>query len=145
MDTVAEYLPDDKPVHALGLGGGPEGIFTAVARGMDTFDNTGITRMARSGLLFIHPEDGGNRSNKFRIDVKKSKYNLRKLPASKTCKCLSCMNYSAAYIHHLTISREPLAIRLNTIHNVFFINTLMNQIRKSIINNEFNILKNHWL
>ena len=145
MDTVSEYLPDDKPVHALGLGGGPEGIFVAVERGMDTFDNTGITRMARSGLLFVFPEDGGKRENKFRIDVKKTKFKSLKSPVSKTCQCISCTNYSAAYIHHLTVSHEPLAIRLNTIHNVFVINTLMNQIRQSILNGKFNILKNYWL
>lgn len=145
MDTVSEFLPDDKPVHALGLGGGPEGIFTAVERGMDTFDNTGITRMARTGLLFIHPEDGGNRLNKFRIDIGKGKFGLSKKPISKICKCHTCLHYSSAYIHHLLVNYEPLGVRLTTIHNVHFINSLMNAIRESILNGRFTQLKKHWV
>lgn len=145
MDTVSEFLPDDKPVHALGLGGGPEGILTAVERGMDTFDNTGITRMARTGLLFIYPEDGGNKLNKFRIDVNKSKYRDVKKPVSKICKCHTCANYSAAYVHHLVVSSEPLGVRLTTIHNVHFVNNLMREIRESIVKGHFSTLKKHWL
>jgi len=145
MDTVSEFLPDDKPVHALGLGGGPEGIFVAVERGMDTFDNTGITRMARTGLLFTYPEDGGLSLNKFRIDINKSKFKDVKKPISKTCNCHTCNNYSSAYIHHLLVSGEPLGVRLTTIHNVYFINDLMREVRRSIINGHFNALKKHWL
>lgn len=145
MGTVSEYLPDDKPVHALGLGGGPEGIFTGVELGMDTFDNTGITRMARSGLLYIYPEDGGTKLNKYRIDVSKSKFKDVKKPVSKICKCHACCNYSAAYVHHLLVSSEPLGVRLATIHNVHFINSLMDEIRKSIVSGHFSTLKKHWL
>lgn len=145
LDTVSEFLPDTKPVHALGLGGGPEGIFVAVERGVDTFDNTGITRMARTGLLFIAPEDGGTRKNKFRTNIKKSIFASSKGPVSKKCGCYSCANFSSGYIHHLTLSEEPLAVRLNTIHNVYFINNLMNQIRESVIKGDFASLKNHWI
>lgn len=145
LATISEYLPDDKPFHTLGLGGGPEGIFAAVEHGMDTFDNTGITRMARTGLLFINPEDGGNVSNKFRIDIKKSKYAADKTAVSKTCDCYSCSKYSKAYIHQLLLNNEPLGVRLTTIHNIYFVNTLMKQIRKSIENNDFISLKQHWI
>lgn len=145
MDTVSELLPDDKPVHALGLGGGPEGIFTAVERGMDTFDNTGITRMARTGLLSVSPEDGGNIKNKFRIDIKKSKFKSEKSPISKNCNCYTCQNFSGAYIHQLLLNEEPLGVRLTTIHNVFFINSLMKKIRNSILTNNFISLKKHWI
>ncbi len=145
LDTVSDYLPDDKPVHALGLGGGPEGIFVAVERGVDTFDNTGITRMARSGILFINPEDGGTIQNKFRISIIKSKYRGQTTPISKNCNCYSCKNFSAGYMHHLTVNGEPLAARLNTIHNVFFVNSLMNKIRDSIEKGDFTSLKKSWL
>jgi tRNA-guanine transglycosylase len=145
LNTISDILPDEKPVHALGLGGGPEGIFEAIARGIDTFDNTGITRMARTGLLFIHPEDGGKRSNKFRLDIKKSTFKSDEKPLSKVCNCYSCLNFSRAYIHHLLTSGEILGLRLATIHNVFFINNLMNQIRDSIINGDFVDLKKKWL
>lgn len=145
LDTIVEILPDDKPLHALGLGGGPVGIFTAVERGVDIFDNTGITRMARTGLLFLHPEDGGNVKNKFRSDIKKSKYLSVKKAFSKTCSCYTCSNFSAGYLHHLMVSSEVLGLRLATIHNVHFINNLMSEIRASIANNDFSALKKHWL
>ena len=145
LDTITDMLPDDKPFHALGLGGGPEGIFEAVERGVDTFDNTSITRMARSGLPFIYPEDGGKVSNKFRIDITKATFKEDKSPLSKVCKCKACTNYSKAYLHHLFVSRELLGLRLATLHNVTFINNLMQQIRNAIINGDFVSLKKEWL
>ena len=145
LDTVVDLLPDDKPLHALGLGGGPEGIFEAIERGVDIFDNSSVTRMARTGILFISPEDGGAKLNKFRIDIKKSKFRGDKKPISKVCECETCMNYSKAYIHHLVVSNEPLGVRLTTIHNVYFINSLMKQIRNSILKSDFISLKKEWL
>ena len=145
LDTIVDLLPDDKPLHALGLGGGPEGIFAAVERGVDIFDNTGITRMARTGLLFIYPEDGGNIANKFRIDITKSKFKEGKSPLSKICKCYMCQNFSTAYIHHLFVSKEILGLRLATLHNITFINSLMQDIRNSINNNDFLDFKNSWI
>jgi len=145
LDTIVDLLPDDIPVHALGLGGGPEGIFEALTRGVDIFDNTGITRMARTGLLFISPEDGGTRENKFRVDIKR-KVNSDKMKSfSKVCKCFSCQNFSAAYLHHLFVSGEILGLRLASIHNIFFVNSLMASIRSSILSGNFMDFKKHWL
>lgn len=144
LDTIVDLLPDNKPLHALGLGGGPEGIFEAVERGIDTFDNTGITRMARTGLLFIHPEDGGSLKNKFRFDIKNKVHKKTMAPISKICKCEACKNFSTSYIHHLFVSGEITGLRLATIHNVFFVNDLMERIRSSIINSEFSDLKESW-
>lgn len=143
LDTIADLWPD-KPVHALGLGGGPEGIFEAVARGVDTFDNTSVTRIARSGLLFIYPEDGGTGENKFRLDITRAKYKDVKKPLSRVCRCYTCQNYTAAYIHHLLVARELTGFRLASIHNVHFINDLMERIRVSIQNLEFSQLKKGW-
>src|SRR4030043_1037098 len=145
LDTIADILPLDKPLHALGLGGGPEGIFTAVQRGVDTFDNTSITRMARTGLLFIYPEDGGSISNKFRIDIEKSKFKNARAPISNKCSCYTCKNFSAAYLHHLFLTRELLGLRLASIHNVFFVNDLMERIRNSILEGDFRAFKKYWL
>lgn len=145
LDLVSDLLPDDKPLHALGLGGGPEGIFEAVERGVDTFDNSSITRIARSGLLFIYPEDGGRKENKFRIDLSRSKFKSKMEPVSKVCKCYSCQNFSAAYLHHLLVSGELLGLRLATIHNVHFINNLMKLIRNAISEGDFESLKKDWL
>lgn len=145
LDTITDMLPDDKPFHALGLGGGPEGIFEAVERGVDTFDNTSITRMARSGLLFVYPEDGGTKINKFRLDITKGKFKDEKSPLSKICKCRACKNYSKAYLHHLLVSGELLGLQLATLHNVTYINDLMTKIRNAIINGDFISLKQKWL
>lgn len=145
LDTVADLLPDDKPLHALGLGGGPEGIFAGVARGVDTFDNTSITRLARNGWLFINPEDGGNPKNKFRIDLNKKKFAEDKKPISVHCDCYTCKNFSKAYLHHLFNTRELLVLRLASIHNIYFVNTLMERIRKSIISGDFKNLAKVWL
>ena len=145
LDTIAELLPDNKPLHALGLGGGPEGIFTAVDRGTDIFDNTGITRMARTGLLFMYPEDGGTAANKFRFDIKKTKYKDVNKPVSRMCDCYTCQNFSLAYVHHLLVSNEVLGLRLATIHNISVINTLMTAIRTSIQEGNYSELKKHWL
>jgi queuine tRNA-ribosyltransferase len=145
LDTIVDILPSDKPVHALGLGGGPEGIFEAVKRGVDIFDNTSITRMARTGVLFIYPEDGGNRKNKFRTNIKKRKFKNKKNGLSGVCDCFSCKNFSASYLNHLYSSKELLGLRLGTIHNIFFINSLMTQIRKSIIKGDFESLEKLWL
>ena len=145
LETIADRLPDDKPLHALGLGGGPEGIFEAVKRGVDIFDNTSVTRMARSGLLFMYPEDGGKKNNKFRDNIKKSKYKEDKKPISKICKCYTCTNYTRAYINHLFINNEILVMRLATIHNVTYINNFMTEMRKSIAGGDFTSMYKHWL
>ena len=145
LDTIVDLLPEDKPLHALGLGGGPEGIFEAVERGVDIFDNSSVTRMARTGLLFVYPQDGGKRENKFRVDIAKKKYKSEFDPVSKVCKCYTCQNFSMAYINHLFKSHEILAQRLATIHNVTFVNDLMNRTRESIEAGDFLALKSHWL
>lgn len=112
---------------------------------VDIFDNTGITRMARTGLLFIYPEDGGSIANKFRADIKKNKFNRDSKSISKICGCYTCANFSKAYIHHLLVSGEILGLRLATIHNVYFINDLMKRIRESIISGDLIQLKKAWL
>lgn len=145
LDTIADFLPNNKPLHALGLGGGPEGIFEAVERGVDTFDNSSVTRMARTGIVFMYPEDGGIKQNKFRTNIRKSKFANSKTPLSRVCRCFACTNFSAGYINHLLINDELLGLRLTTIHNISLINDLMYQIRKSIKNGDFNSLKRHWL
>lgn len=144
LDTIKEFLPDDKPLHALGLGGGPEGIFEAVERGMDTFDNTSVTRMARTGLVFLRPEDGGTVKNKFRGDIRKFS-STSKDPINQNCTCYTCTHFSRGYLRHLIVNQEILGGRLASIHNIMFMNTLMKDIRDSIKNNEFLALKKEWI
>ena len=145
LDTIIDILPDNKPLHALGLGGGPEGVFVAVERGVDIFDNSSVTRMARTGLLLIYPEDGGNTGNKFRFNIERSVFKDDKTPISKICNCMTCCTYSKAYVHHLLVGNDPLGVRLTTIHNICFYNDLMTEIRKSISNGDFQVLKKEWI
>ncbi len=144
LDTIVESLPSGKPVHALGLGGGPEGIFEAVKRGVDTFDNTSVTRMARTGLLFLFPEDGGGIHNKFRSDVHKfSPTDMA--PISSVCTCMTCKTFSRGYIRHLFVNNELLGGRLASIHNIHYMNTLMEAIRTAILQEKFTHLYDNWL
>lgn len=145
LDLVLDLIPSDKPVHALGLGGGPEGIFEAVSRGVDTFDNTSVTRIARSGLLYNYPKDGGTKENKFRIDITKKVISDKRQAISKICRCYTCQNYSAAYLHHLLVARELSGFRLASIHNVHYMNDLMARIREAIRAGEFQSLRQEWL
>jgi len=145
LDTVADLLPDSLPLHALGLGGGPEGIFEAVERGVDMFDNSSVTRMARTGIAFVYPEDGGKRESKFRVNIEKASSKNDKEPISKVCRCDTCLHFSKAYIRHLLKSREILGSRLMSLHNVYFINDLMGKIRISIKNGDFSQFKRSWL
>jgi len=133
LDMFNEYRDFGKPVHALGLGGGPEGIRAAIERGVDIFDNTSVTRMARAGLLFVSEEDGGSPENKFRIDITKQNYSNSNFPISNECRCYTCQNYSRAYIHHLIKSHEFLGFRLTSIHNIQFIHAFIREIRENLL------------
>ncbi len=144
LDTIVDVLPDDKPLHALGLGGGVEGIFEAVERGVDTFDNTSVTRMARTGIVFLYQEEGGTKTNKFRTDVRK--YSPTSSEAlSLHCDCYTCTHFTKGYVRHLIVSDELLGGRLITIHNVFYMNKVMSQVRESIERHEFKELKESWI
>jgi tRNA-guanine family transglycosylase len=143
--TISGSIPDNKPVHALGLGGGPEGIFVAVDEGVDTFDNTSVTRLARTGYVFIHPGDGGTAENKYRLNLKQSALSATNKPISSRCKCYTCKYFSVAYLNHLFKSKELLGPRLATIHNLYFINSLMTSIRESILKNKYESIKKTYL
>lgn len=144
LKTIVDLFPDNKPIHALGLGGGPEGILNAVECGIDTFDNTSVTRMARTGLIFISPKDGGSKLNKFRIDVRKFKP-TDKSKLTQTCTCSTCQKYTKAYIRHLIVNDELLGGRLLSIHNVHFMNTFMSEVRDSILSKRLGEFKSSWL
>jgi queuine tRNA-ribosyltransferase len=137
-------LPKNKPRHLLGIGN-IEDVFECIEKGIDTFDCVAPTRIARRGSLFISPSSGGNLKNKFRINIKNSKYNLDKKPIDKNCNCLTCKNYSRAYLNHLYKSQELAYYKLASLHNVNFMLGLMEKIRAAIDNNSFARLKKEWL
>jgi len=143
LDWVIPNIPDNKPVHLLGIGA-VEDLFECVQRGIDMFDCVGPTRIARIGYLYVHPP-AGTKKNKFRIKIMSGKYKEDKKPIDPHCSCWVCKNYSRAYINHLFKSKELLAFELASYHNVHFILNLMREIRKAVNKNSFMKLKNKWL
>lgn len=116
------HLPTDKPRYLMGVGS-PEDIIECVVMGIDIFDCVMPTRNARNGCLF---------TSSGRLNIRNSCFKNDKNSLDSRCECYTCKNYSRAYLRHLFISREVLALRLNTIHNIFFYNTLMEKIRTAI-------------
>lgn len=144
LDWTIPLLPENKPRHLLGIGN-IEDIFNTVEKGIDTFDCVAPTRIGRRGALFISPQAGGNLKNKFRINIKNSKFRLDKNPIDKNCSCLTCKNYSRAYLNHLYKTQELAYYKLASLHNVNFMLKLMEKIRDSIDKNKFEKLKKEWL
>ncbi len=125
LDWTIPLLPEEKPRHLLGIGE-IEDIFHAVARGVDLFDCVAPTRMARNGALWVKDAED------FRINITNSMYKRDPRPVAPDCECYTCRNFSRAYLHHLFIAKEILAMRLATIHNLYFLESLMKEIRRAI-------------
>lgn len=119
-------LPIDKPNHLLGIGD-LESLDTCIKLGIDTFDSSHPTRCARHGMLFT-------RSGILKILNKSSREHFR--PIDADCSCLTCKNYTLAYLHHLFKANEMTGYTLATIHNLHFMVQLMNQYRTKILNDE---------
>jgi queuine tRNA-ribosyltransferase len=132
---VNEILPEEKPRHLLGVGE-PIDLILGVENGCDTFDCVAPTRMARNGSLYTK---GG------KINITNAKYKNLFEPVEKDCKCYTCKNYTAAYISHLFRAKEMLAATLASIHNLYFLNNLMSQIRQSILDDNFFDFKEEFL
>ena len=135
VEECNQYLPKDKPRYLMGVGS-PEDLVTCVSLGIDMFDCVLPTRLARNGAIF---------TKSGRKNIKKSINKLQDTSLEDTCTCFTCQNYSTAYIHQLFKVSEMLGYRLATIHNLFFLHNLMNDIRESIINKTFNFFKNEFL
>ncbi len=147
MHEILEWVVprlDGRPRHLLGIGE-VDDIFECVARGIDTFDCVGPTRIARRANLYLLPASGGNEKNKFRINIAAAKYVADPGPVDANCRCPVCENYSRAYLRHLYLARELSYFRMATIHNLWFILRLMEKIRGSIRNGNFAELKKEWL
>ncbi len=144
LDWSMPLLPEDKPVHLLGIGG-IDDLFECVERGIDTFDCVAPTRIGRRGALFIAPKSGGTLLNKFRINIENVKFQLDKKPIDPNCGCYTCKHYSRAYVNHLFRAKESAYFRLASMHNIHFMLRLMEKIRNSINDNTFLKLKKEWL
>ena len=135
VEQTASLLPSDKPRYLMGVGS-PEDIVEGVARGIDIFDSALPTRVARNGALF---------TSRGRINIRRAAYSKKEGPVDPACDCYTCRNFSIAYLSHLFRSEELLALRLATLHNLRFINNLMQRIRSAIMDDTFGAFRNDFL
>ena len=134
LDTAAAalpLLPEEKPKYVMGVGR-PEDLIDLVCLGADMFDCVLPTRNARNGQLF---------TARGVITVTNAWSRQDPDPPDKTCTCYTCRNYSLAYLRHLLLSRELLAYRLNTIHNVHYFVQFVRQLREAILADDFEAFK----
>lgn len=122
LGHITPHMPDDRPRYLMGVGR-PEDLVEAVCRGIDMFDCVMPTRNARNGHLFVRNGAIRIRNAKYRTDVR---------PLDDACGCYTCRNYSRAYLRHLDRANEILGARLNTIHNLYYYQQLMSELRDAI-------------
>jgi queuine tRNA-ribosyltransferase len=145
LRLVRNLLPLDRPLYAMGLGGGPEGFFRGVLQGVDMFDNTSPTRLGRCGLALVSPEGGSKRANRFRISLRQSQHKSSEIPIDEGCQCRVCRSHSRAYIHHLLKIGESLGARLICFHNVYFMHDLGRAIQNAIRTGNLEKLYERWM
>ena len=122
LDAVVPHLPVDKPTYLMGVGT-PANILEAVERGVDFFDCVYPSRNGRHGHVY---------TNHGKINLFNAKYELDEAPIEEGCQCPACRTYSRAYIRHLLKAKEMLGMRLCVLHNLYFYNTMMEEIRGAI-------------
>lgn len=122
IEETVPYLPQNKPTYLMGVGT-PANILEAVERGVDFFDCVYPARNGRHGHAY---------TNHGKMNLLNAKYELDDRPLDETCDCPVCRTYSRAYIRHLLKAKEMLGLRLMVTHNLYFYNTLMEEIRDAI-------------
>lgn len=127
LDAVVPHLPENKPTYLMGVGT-PANILEAVDRGVDFFDCVYPSRNGRHGHVY---------TNHGKMNLFNAKYELDDRPIEEGCNCPACRSYSRAYIRHLLKAKEMLGMRLCVLHNLYFYNTMMEEIRDAIDAGEF--------
>ena len=122
LDAVVPHLPVEKPVYLMGVGT-PANILEAVERGVDFFVCVYPSRNGRHGHVY---------TNHGKLNLFNAKYELDEGPIEEGCQCPACRTYSRAYIRHLLKAKEMLGLRLCVLHNLYFYNTMMEEIRHAI-------------
>ncbi|GMO03484.1 tRNA guanosine(34) transglycosylase Tgt [Lachnoanaerobaculum sp. JCM 36186] len=133
LDVTVEHLPKDKPTYLMGVGT-PINILEAVDRGVDFFDCVYPSRNGRHGHVY---------TNYGKLNLFNKKYELDKRPIEEGCNCPACRSYSRGYIRHLLKANEMLGMRLCVLHNLYFYNTMMSEIRTAIRENRYTEYKNN--
>lgn len=132
VDYTTDLMPVDRPRYLMGVGR-PENILESIARGVDMFDCVMPTRNARNANVFTWNGTLSMRNSKYKDDFR---------PLDEICHCYTCRNFTRAYIRHLFIAEEILALELASIHNLYFYLELVRQARTKIIDGTFNSWKN---
>lgn len=127
LDHVVPYLPEDKPTYLMGVGT-PANILEAVDRGVDFFDCVYPSRNGRHGHVY---------TNHGKLNLFNKQYELDERPIEEGCGCPTCKSYSRAYIRHLLKAGEMLGMRLCVLHNLYFYNTMMEEIRDALDQGRF--------
>ena len=122
LDEVVPHLPQDKPTYLMGVGT-PANILEGVARGIDFFDCVYPSRNGRHGHVY---------TNHGKLNLFNAKYELDPSPIEEGCQCPACQHYSRAYIRHLLKAKEMLGMRLCVLHNLYFYNHMMEEIRDAL-------------
>ena len=135
LDEVVPYLPKNKPTYLMGVGT-PANILEGVERGIDFFDCVYPSRNGRHGHLY---------TNHGKINLFNAKYELDDRPIEEGCGCPACRRYSRAYIRHLLKAKEMLGMRLCVLNNLYFYNTMMEEIRDALDEGNFAAYKKNKL
>ncbi len=131
LDEVVPHLPQDKPTYLMGVGT-PANILEGVERGIDFFDCVYPSRNGRHGHVY---------TNQGKLNLFNAKFELDACPIEEGCGCPACQHYSRAYIRHLLKAKEMLGMRLCVLHNLYFYNTMMTEIRDAIDEDRFDSYK----
>lgn len=127
LDAVVPELPAEKPVYLMGVGT-PQNILEAVERGVDFFDCVYPARNGRHGHAY---------TNFGKMNLMNKRFELDERPIEEGCQCPACRHYTRAYIRHLLKAKEMLGLRLLVLHNLYFYNTMMSEVREAIGTNCF--------
>ncbi|MBY0345279.1 MAG: tRNA guanosine(34) transglycosylase Tgt [Neisseriaceae bacterium] len=127
LSELKDMLPAEKPHYLMGVGT-PEDLVHGVANGIDMFDCVMPTRNARNGWIFTQWGDLKLKNSRFKLDTR---------PLDEACACYTCLHFSRAYLHHLYRVGEILGARLNTIHNLYFYQKMMREMRNAIEQGQF--------
>ena len=138
LEWTIPLLRQDKPRHLLGIGE-IDDVFNIVNHGIDLFDCITPTSMANTGTLFVKSAE------RFRIHILNAQFKDDPRPIEERCHCYTCRHHSRAYLRHLFVARELLGIHLSAVHNLYFLESLMYEIRAAIKERRLSKLRREWL
>lgn len=132
-----------RPVHLLGIGGARD-IWDGVAKGIDTFDCVNPTRLARHGSAYLRPAFAENSDDRDYVNLKNARFRDDDVPLDPECQCYTCRTFSRSYLHHLIKAGEITATQYLAIHNVAFMNRLMDHVRAAIRADDYAAARARW-